>query len=489
MERITRMFLKRSIFFALFIFLFLGLNKNATALASESNNVFDETYSNSNNPVAIRVFGERGRRRRSEAPRNVELPDATGYHEIDEAAVIQLVLTDNPVNVMGATVLYSFFQLKNPDNELFITKINDYIRSEAQSYIDSGYYRAVVSTDDAQNVSIYRDFLQCKKYGFWFIGTDSITINLYAHSYGTDIIFEIPFSELSDMLDSETVNSSALAKNKSFLKKTVEVPDAPLDIFENPRRLGEKKIFEVENPETVTEWDATNWDEEEEASNLILVSRFENLSKLTLSVSNNNYDLTPLKALKKLTHLELILDADIPPTLKELTNISELSLSGGWLTEKDKAIVASLTHLTALNVTKVNLVDFAPFKNLKNLTKLNLSKNDINDLTSIKYFENLTELDLAFNDVKDLAPLQYLKNISNLKSLSLIGNRVTDVTPLGALVNLTGLDLGNNRITNVAPLSNLINLKYLNLTDNEVLDISPLKKIVGLREKDGKLLY
>jgi hypothetical protein len=70
----------------------------------------------------------------------------SGYHEKDESAAIYLVAT-KIFNKANQPTISEFLQLKNPYNELYITKMNNYIRNEVQKYLDTGEF--FLSDEDA----------------------------------------------------------------------------------------------------------------------------------------------------------------------------------------------------------------------------------------------------------------------------------------------------------------------------------------------------
>jgi hypothetical protein len=125
-----------------FIIFFICLNKQETVFANFLNGFTGNPYVNSNNLVGIRAEANH------KAYATFTFTDyVEGYHKLDTAAGISMQELD-PSDPYHPNRYY-FIQLKNPDNELFITKINNYIRKEAQKYLDRGEFFAVVPSEFA----------------------------------------------------------------------------------------------------------------------------------------------------------------------------------------------------------------------------------------------------------------------------------------------------------------------------------------------------
>ncbi|MCH8292976.1 leucine-rich repeat domain-containing protein [Candidatus Poribacteria bacterium] len=83
------------------------------------------------------------------------------------------------------------------------------------------------------------------------------------------------------------------------------------------------------------------------------------------------------------------------------------------------------------------------------------------------------------SDVSPLASLTHLTSLK-LTSLDLRNTQVSDVSPLASLTNLTSLDLSSTQVSDVSPLASLTNLTSLNLTNTQVSDVSPLASLTKL---------
>lgn len=97
--------------------------------------------------------------------------------------------------------------------------------------------------------------------------------------------------------------------------------------------------------------------------------------------------------------------------------------------------------------------------------ELDLSDWDLHDLEGIEHCRGLTVLNLSRNNIDNVYPL---KDLVKLEALDLAENDLEDADWLGNLVNLKELDLSANDIDDVAFLSRLPLLKYVDLTGNPV---------------------
>ena len=97
--------------------------------------------------------------------------------------------------------------------------------------------------------------------------------------------------------------------------------------------------------------------------------------------------------------------------------------------------------------------------------ELDLSDYDLSDLEGIEHCRSLTVLNLSRNNIDNVFPL---KDLIKLEALDLAENDLEDADALGDLTNLKELDLSANDIDDVAFLDRLPFLKYVDLTGNPV---------------------
>jgi len=134
-------------------------------------------------------------------------------------------------------------------------------------------------------------------------------------------------------------------------------------------------------------------------------------------------------------------------------------------------------------IYKNSISDLKPIENLTNLTDLNLSGNQLDD-SDLVYLENLTNLTwlgLGGNRISDISPLA---NLIQLITLYLDNNQISDITPLADLSKLEHLGVDYNQISDISPLANLIQLITLHLNGNQISDISPLLDNSGIGSGD-----
>jgi hypothetical protein len=127
-----------------------------------------------------------------------------------------------------------------------------------------------------------------------------------------------------------------------------------------------------------------------------------------------------------------------------LANLGTLLVAGNWTkTISTLGPLASLGHLTTLQVAGTAVSDLAPLSGLTKLTTLDLGGNQISDLAPLSSLTNLTTLDLGGNQISDLGPLSTLTSLTDLR---LLRNQVSDTAPLLGLLRLTLVDLRSNPV-------------------------------------------
>lgn len=96
---------------------------------------------------------------------------------------------------------------------------------------------------------------------------------------------------------------------------------------------------------------------------------------------------------------------------------------------------------------------------------LSLQGQGISDLSPLATLPHLTNLNLTDNQIKDLSPLSHL---SNLNFLLAGRNQIEDVSPLAKLPNLSYVVLDLNQIKDVSMLTPLQKLTALNVLSNPI---------------------
>jgi hypothetical protein len=159
------------------------------------------------------------------------------------------------------------------------------------------------------------------------------------------------------------------------------------------------------------------------------------------------------------------------------TDLTDLLLPSGNLTNEDIAPLIHMTDLTRLLVYENQISDITPLARLTNLTSLVISGNPISDITLLAGLTNLTGLVLSDNQISDITPLA---GLTGLSGLYLSGNQISDITPLAGLTYLAILDLIDNQISDIPLFAELESLWALFLDSNQISDITPLASIPRL---------
>ena len=181
----------------------------------------------------------------------------------------------------------------------------------------------------------------------------------------------------------------------------------------------------------------------------------------------------------------------IPAELGQLTNITNLNLSGNQLTGTIPAELGQLTNLgpspsnrnysyEGLNLSGNQLTGTIPAElaQLTNIANLNLSGNQLTGTipAELAKITHLRRLDLSGNQLTGTIPAE-LGQRTYLGSLDLSGNQLTGTIPaeLGKITHLRRLDLSGNQLTGTIPaeLGQLTKLSQLYLHGNQLTGTIP----------------
>lgn len=186
-------------------------------------------------------------------------------------------------------------------------------------------------------------------------------------------------------------------------------------------------------------------------------------------------DLSPLseKNLDEL-HISEYTGSD-SSVISSFTNLSFLEL-GRAENIKDFSFVSKFTKLKRLFLSESYVSSLEPLKNLTNLTELDIS-GDFSNLTPLHALTNLTRLG-ARGDFSDLTPL---KDLTKLRTLTLSSDNLSDLSPIKNLSVLNFIYLTACSLKNIAPLSNLKTLSWVSIgCCNSIENYAPLKDLSNL---------
>ena len=164
-----------------------------------------------------------------------------------------------------------------------------------------------------------------------------------------------------------------------------------------------------------------------------------------------------------------------PITEADVANLSTVHAPGMQI--KDVTGLEKCRSLASLDLSKNNVTNLAPLKELANIQYLNLADNQIGDISPLSGIKALQYIELSNNRVKDVSPLY---SLTNLASLYLSNNKIQDVVPLLKLTRLSSLYLDNNGLQNIKGMGTLAKLSTLSLNNNRLSEISDLEGLNAL---------
>ena len=208
-----------------------------------------------------------------------------------------------------------------------------------------------------------------------------------------------------------------------------------------------------------------------------LIISYSANSNASLDLSFIN-EIPQLSQLKKL-HIGSGQNVENTESLKRLTNLEELTISGLELTNIDITPIAELKSLKILNLFDLyHIYDISVMSFLQNLERLSINNcNNIKSLDPIFEITGLKWLQIVSNAEYDLT------NIDKLRELELLNIRINNqenINNISRLYNLTRLIIQFDVIDDVSPLLNLVNLEEL-IFLGENVNILPLSTISTLK--------
>ncbi|XP_017226330.1 probable LRR receptor-like serine/threonine-protein kinase At2g16250 [Daucus carota subsp. sativus] len=163
----------------------------------------------------------------------------------------------------------------------------------------------------------------------------------------------------------------------------------------------------------------------------------------------------------------------IPPSLGNMTRLSELYLANNDLTGTIPDSLGQLSSLYILDISQNGLTGVVPpsFGSLKNLTSLDMSVNYLYGIIppAIGALSKLEILNLSNNSLSSLIPSQ-LSNLSSLVDLDLSFNSFSGSLPdFRVLKNLQRMVIGSNQLSGYLPdnmFAPLTKLQFVILSHN-----------------------
>ena len=173
--------------------------------------------------------------------------------------------------------------------------------------------------------------------------------------------------------------------------------------------------------------------------------------------------------------------ADSLQGLQNLTQLTELTMTGCKVSAVDLSIISSLPKLEKLTLTDCGLSDIENLSKLRGLTYLNLSENSIRDLSPLSFMSALTQLDLSHNALNNL---NALSSLSGLQKLNVSYNSLSSVVPLASCTGLTELNVSNNTIAALTGVESLTALTKLDASYNALTAVESLAGCTELTQLD-----
>ncbi|TKY71860.1 inactive leucine-rich repeat receptor protein kinase [Spatholobus suberectus] len=165
--------------------------------------------------------------------------------------------------------------------------------------------------------------------------------------------------------------------------------------------------------------------------------------------------------------------------LSQLQNLTDLTISDVQVKASGPfVILAHMTKLNSLTISRANLTGSLPGHLHSNLTHVDFSGNRLkgNIPPSITMLDSLQVLNLSSNALAGEIPPS-IGDLISLKNLSLASNSFSGSVPdsISALPALVHMDLSSNQLNGTIPkfISQMKSLRYLNLANNNLRGVVP----------------
>jgi Leucine-rich repeat (LRR) protein len=195
----------------------------------------------------------------------------------------------------------------------------------------------------------------------------------------------------------------------------------------------------------------------------------------SLSLTNNSLPALPVQG-SQLQKLNLacnrLTSGDIKPSLLAgLTGLVELNLGNNLLEELEEQLLANLSSLSLLDLSRNRLLALPQtLRFLRNLKSIDLSGNYITNLESPPALPQLWRLNLSGNKITNVSSAS-LAGMADLQILDLSNNLVTAIerAAFDANTQLRAVQLDQNQLTKMDSLFHqLPSLTWLNVSDNRI---------------------
>lgn len=199
----------------------------------------------------------------------------------------------------------------------------------------------------------------------------------------------------------------------------------------------------------------------------------------------------PFAFMPKLDSLDLGLNqmTHLPPSLSQCVVLSQLTLTGNFLTGADDLIpLGALSQLNSLDLdlNRLNCIPAVIYTDKKKLYTLALRGNRIETVPAqINQLEALCKLSLADNVIKEVEQGAF-NTFSALKTLYLFNNLLCTLPPdfASQLQSLTTLCLQNNLLEHLPPLNSMSNLREMNVSNNKLTSLPSVEGLTSLTQLD-----
>ena len=143
--------------------------------------------------------------------------------------------------------------------------------------------------------------------------------------------------------------------------------------------------------------------------------------------------------------------------LHSLTNLERLSVENDFDITSLRPL-EKLTRLKELRINNTAASDLGPLEGLKQLAYLQVTKSPVKSLAPIRNLTGIRHLDISNTPIEDIEPITIL---TELEFLKFSGTGVKSIKPLSYLIKLKHAEFDNTNVSSLSPIRDLFNLERL----------------------------
>lgn len=221
---------------------------------------------------------------------------------------------------------------------------------------------------------------------------------------------------------------------------------------------------------------------------IIKIGKMQGIKKLSVNISEEDIDLSPLSNLGELEELSLGLRWGIEPDTAPLVKLGNLKVITLFDCDMDLSFLSQMHNLEEVVVLRSEVADLSVFRGLGKLEKLSVeyvSDTDLSCLENLTGLESLRITGYRMENMESMGKLTKLKelHLEEIFSQTEDAERTElDFRILENMKEMQSVSIGHMDVSNVGTLAELEFVRCVILADTGIEDIMPLAGLSSLKE-------